>query len=63
MWIALPLVGGGRVVCDFLDLVYNKGLRLGSALLVAFMMLPFGSITRGPCIVLALLTQGVSTLV
>ena len=49
-------------MCDFLDHVDNKGLRLSSALWVACMRLPYGRITRYPCRVLTLLTQGVSIL-
>ena len=43
-------------------LVESKGIRCSYALWVACMRLPFGSITRGPCVVLTLFLQGVSTL-
>ena len=47
---------------DVLALVDSNGLRLNSALWVVYTRLPSGRITRGPCVVLNLLLQGVSTL-
>ena len=48
---------------DILALVDTNAIMLISALWVACMSLPSGRITRGPCEVLNVLLQGVSTLV
>ena len=50
-----------RKMCDFLALVDNKGLRLSSDLWIDCTRIPSGRITCGPCCVLNLFTQGVST--
>ena len=49
-------------MCAVLALVESKGLRWSYALWVACMRLPSGRINRGPCVVLDLFLQGVSTL-
>ena len=49
MWSVLALVG-------------SKGIRLSSAFWFACMRIPYGRITRSPCVVLTLLLKCVSTL-
>ena len=61
MEISAPDWRWGKM-CAVLALVESKGIRCSYALWVACMRLPFGSITRGPCVVLTLFLQGVSTL-
>ena len=61
MEISAPDWRWGKM-CDVLALVDNKGLRLISALWVAYIILPYGGITCSPWFVLTLFTQDVSTL-
>ena len=49
-------------MCDVLELENNKGLKLISALRVAWKMLPSGTFILSPCFVLTLFTKGVYTL-
>ena len=50
-----------RDMCAVLDLVDNKGLIFRSALWVSCAILPSGRSTSGPCVILNLFIQVVST--
>ena len=50
-------------MCAILGLFDNKGMMFGSSLWVSCTRLPSGKSNRGPCVVLHLFSQGVSTLV